>query len=196
MPYLLSEPPADSKESWPFRISGGFGLTAKDIGFKMAVQAVYSMFAQLWLFPFIIRRIGTLRAFRWVSGIWIVLYLAVPYSVLLPPKYQTLGIYFCLLVKITFHVIAFPSIAILLANAAPSKLVLGTINGVAATLMCLARGCGPIVTGAIHSAGLKFGCNGLAFWVAGLVCALGFVVSLWVKEEQPESKGDAVAGRV
>lgn len=190
MPYLLSEPPADSKASWPFRFSGGFGLTAKDIGFMMAVQAVYSMFAQLWLFPFIIRRVGTLLAFRWVSSIWIVLYLAVPYLVLLPPKHQTPGIYFCLLAKITFHVVAFPAIAILLANAAPSKSVLGTINGMAATAACFARACGAIAIGAIHSLGLKFGCNGLAWWVAGLVCALGFAVSLWVKEKQPEMKGD------
>lgn len=148
----------------------------------MAVQGIYSMIAQLWLFPLIVRKIGTLHAFRLVMVVWPVLYFAVPYLVLLPQRLQTTGIYIALLTKITFHVIAFPSNAILLTNAAPDKSVLGTINGVAASTACLARAFGPTVTGFIHSAGLKFGCNGLAWWAGGLVCAIGAMESFWMEE--------------
>ena len=172
----------DTTPSLPFRFSGGFALTTKTIGFMMAVQGVYSMIAQLWFFPFIIRRMGTLATFRLVTVVWPLLYLAVPYLVLLPSKLQTTGIYFCLLTKITFHVIAFPSNAILLTNAAPSKKVLGTINGVAASTACLARAFGPTVTGAIHSAGLRFGFSGPAWWVGGIVCAIGAIESFWMEE--------------
>ncbi len=182
MPTFLSEPIMDTAPSLPFKFSGGFALTTKTIGFMMAVQGVYSMIAQLWLFPFIIRRMGTLATFRLVMVVWPLLYLAVPYLVLLPQNLQTTGIYFCLLAKITFHVIAFPSNAILLTNAAPSKKVLGTINGVAASTACLARAFGPTVTGAIHSAGLKFGFSGPAWWVGGIVCAIGAIESLWIEE--------------
>src|SRR5947199_747772 len=108
MPTFLSEPIMDSEPSLPFKFSGGFALSTKTIGFMMAVQGVYSMIAQLWLFPFLIRRLGTLATFRIVIAIWPLLYLVVPYLVLLPRHVQTTGIYLCLLMKITFHLIAFP----------------------------------------------------------------------------------------
>ena len=182
MPTFLSEPIMDTTPSLPFKFSGGFALSTKTIGFMMAVQGVYSMIAQLWFFPFLIRHLGTLATFRSVMIIWPLLYLVVPYLVLLPHNFQTAGIYFCLLAKITFHVIAFPSNAILLTNAAPSKTVLGTINGVAASAACLARAFGPTVTGVIHSAGLKFGFSGPAWWVGGVVCAIGALESFWMEE--------------
>jgi hypothetical protein len=183
MPTFLSEERVPASEAvLPFKFSGGFAKSTKAIGFMMAVQAAYSMFAQLWLFPMIVRRIGTLRAFRAVMTVWPVLYFFVPYLVLLPEKFQTAGIYTCLVIKITFQVIAFPSNAILLANAAHSKNVLGTINGVAASTACLARALGPIATGSIHSAGLKLGYNGLAWWAGGIVCAIGALESYWMEE--------------
>jgi Major Facilitator Superfamily len=182
MPVFLSEPRSQAAPALPFKFSGGFELSTKKIGFMMAVQGIYSMIAQLWFFPFIVCRVGTLTAFRTVMVIWPILYFAVPYLVLLPQHFQIAGAYLCLLAKITFHVIAFPSNAILLANAAPSKSVLGTINGVAASTACLARAFGPTVSGAIHSFGLSFGCNGLAWWAGGLVCAIGAFESFFMEE--------------
>jgi Na+/melibiose symporter-like transporter len=157
-------------------------MSTKTIGFMMAVQGVYSMVAQLFLFPFLVRRLGTLKTFRYVMLVWPLLYFVVPYLVLLPTEVQMLGIYACLLIKITFHVIAFPSTAILIANAAPSKTVLGSINGVAASIACLARALGPTVTGFVHTAGLKMGYNGVAWWIGGVVCAIGALESFWMEE--------------
>jgi predicted MFS family arabinose efflux permease len=182
VPIFLSEPQSQEIPSLPFKFSGGFGLSTKKIGFIMAVQGVYSLIAQLWFFPFVVRRVGTLTAFRTVMVVWPLLYVAVPYLVLLPSHLQTAGAYLCLLTKITFHVIAFPSNAILLANAAPSKSVLGTINGVAASTACLARAFGPTFSGALHSFGLSFGCNGLAWWAGGIVCTIGAFESFFIEE--------------
>ena len=182
MPVFLSEDKSDVNPIMPFGVLGGFALPSKAIGCVMAVQGMYSMIAQLWLFPSVVRRIGTLPAFRTVMVIWPLLYVAIPYLVLLPERFQMTGIYAALLVKITFHVIAFPSNAILLTNAAPSKTVLGTINGVAASAACLARAFGPTVTGSIHSLGLRLGCSGLAWWAGGIVCAIGALESFWMEE--------------
>ena len=182
MPIFMSEPRSDIPPSLPFKFTGGFALSTKTIGVMMAVQGFYSMIAQLWLFPFLIRRFGTIHTFRVTMMVWPLLYLIVPYLIFLPTSLQTTGIYFALLVKITFHVIAFPSCAILLTNAAPSKAILGTINGVAASSACLARSFGPTLTGSIHALGLRFGCNGLAWWFAGLVCALGAMESFMIEE--------------
>lgn len=182
MPVIMSEEPSSQPAVLPFKFTGGFGLSTKTIGFMMAVQGVYSMVAQLWLFPIIVRRVGTLKALRSIMVIWPLLYLVVPYLVLLPRQLQSVGIYAALLVKITFHVIAFPATAILLANAAPSKAVLGTINGVAASTACLCRAFGPTVTGSVHAAGLRMGYNGFAWWMGGLVCAIGALEAYCIKD--------------
>lgn len=159
-------------------------MSTKTIGFMMAVQGIYSMVAQLFLFPFLVRRLGTLKTFRIVMIVWPLLYFIVPYLVLLPTQAQKLGIYACLLTKITFHVIAFPATAMLIANSAPSKSVLGSINGVAASVACLARALGPTLTGFFHSAGLRMGYSGVAWWVAGVVCAVGAFESYWLEEAE------------
>ncbi|KAK5096701.1 hypothetical protein LTR24_002463 [Lithohypha guttulata] len=185
MPTMLSEPPSDTAPSLPFKFIGGFGMSTKSIGFMLAVQGVYSMIAQLWFFPAIVKRLGTLTAFRMVMLVWPLLYLAVPYIVLLPQRLQNTGVYAAMLIKITFHVIAFPSNAILLANAAPSRAVLGTINGVAASTACLCRAFGPTVSGSIHAAGLRLGYNGFAWWAAGLVCILGALEAYCIKDTEP-----------
>lgn len=190
MPVMLSEEPSNAPASMPFKFTGGFGMSTKSIGFMLAVQGIYSMVAQLWFFPIIVRKVGTLTAFRTVMLVWPVLYFLVPYLVLLPQSLQGTGVYAALLVKITFHVIAFPSNAILLANAAPSKSVLGTINGVAASTACLCRAFGPTITGSIHSAGLRMGYNGLAWWAAGIICAIGALEAYCIKDAEPALCGN------
>ncbi|KAK5937324.1 hypothetical protein PMZ80_010330 [Knufia obscura] len=184
MPIMLSEKPSNTTPSLPFKFTGGLGMSTKSIGFMLAVQGVYSMIAQLWFFPVIVKKLGTLTAFRMVMLVWPLLYLAVPYIVLLPHWLQNTGVYAAMLIKITFHVIAFPSNAILLANAAPSKAVLGTINGVAASTACLCRAFGPTVSGSIHSAGLRLGYNGFAWWAAGLVCVVGALEAYCIKDTE------------
>ena len=148
----------------------------------LAVQGVYSMMAQIFLFPYVARKLGTLATFRLVLMTWPLLYLLVPYLVLLPQPLQVPGVYLCLLWKITLHVMAFPSNAILLTNSAPSLLVLGVINGVSASTASLARGCGPTVSGILYSWGLQIGSTGLAWWASGFVCLLGAIESMWLED--------------
>ena len=179
---FLSEPISHEPPSLPFNFTGGFAFSTKKIGFMLSVQGVYSMLAQLFIFPFAARRFGTLKTFRFVVMTWPLLYVLVPYVVLLPQWLQVPGVYLCLIWKITYHVLAFPSNAMLLTNSAPSLLVLGVINGVAASTASLARACGPTVTGILHSWGLGLGSSGLAWWASGLVSFLGALESLWLEE--------------
>ena len=184
MPVFLSEPISTNPITLPFSFTGGFGFSSKKIGFMLAVQGVYSMVAQLCLFPRVAHRFGTLKTFRFVLMTWPLLYLLVPYLVLLPQRLQMPGVYLCLLWKITAHVFAFPSNAILLRNSAPSLLVLGVINGAGASTASLARALGPTVTGLIHSWGLDIGSNGVAWWVNGVICVLGALESLWIEQSE------------
>ena len=158
----------------------------------LAVQGVYSMVAQFCLFPRVAQHFGTLKTFRFVLITWPLLYLLVPYLVLLPQRLQMPGVYLCLLWKITAHVFAFPSNAILLKNSAPSLLVLGVVNGAGASTASLARALGPTVTGLIHSWGLDIGTNGVAWWVNGVVCLVGALESLWIEEAEDAMDHDEV----
>jgi hypothetical protein len=184
MPVFLSTPKSDDDVVLPLKFTGGLGMATKTIGFMLAVQGVYSMIAQLWLFPFVVKHFGTLRTFRFVLLAWPPLYLAVPYLVLLPAKLQIFAVYVSLISKITFHVIAFPATAILLANAAPSSKVLGSINGAAASTASLSRAFGPTITGLLHSRGLESGYSVLAWWACGLVCVIGAIQSFWMEEPE------------
>lgn len=195
MPVFLSTPESDDPISFPFKFTGGFALTTKTIGLMLAVQGTYSMVAQIVLFPFVVRHFGSLKTFRFVVMSWPLLYFGVPYLVLLPRYLQMPGVYFCLFWRITAQVLAYPSNAILLTNSAPSLLVLGTINGVAASTASLCRAFGPTVSGWIHSAGLSMGYTGLAWWASGLICVMGAIESLWMEEvdgrmDQPASEDE------
>lgn len=182
MPVFLSTPVSHQQPSLPFMFTGGFALSSKKIGLMLSFQGVYSMLAQLVLFPFVVRRFGTLNTFRFVVISWPMLYFVTPYLVLLPVRLQMTGVYVCLLWRITSQILAFPSNAILLTNSAPSMLVLGVINGIAASTASISRAFGPTVSGFVHSWGLKMGCAGLVWWAAGLICILGAVESLWLEE--------------
>ena len=182
MPIFLSEPVSTKPISLPFRFTGGFGFSSKTVGSVLAVQGVYSMVAQLCLFPRVAGHFGVLNTFRFVLMTWPLLYLVVPYLVLLPQRLQMPGVYLCLLWKITAHTFAFPSNAMLLRRAAPSLLVLGVGNGAGASTASLARALGPTVTGLFHSWGLEIGSNGVAWWANGVICILGALESLWIEE--------------
>ncbi|PGH28120.1 hypothetical protein AJ80_00010 [Polytolypa hystricis UAMH7299] len=186
MPIFLSTPVSDAEVQLPFKFTGGLALSSKSIGIMLAVQGVYSMVAQLWLFPYLVRRFGTLNVFRFILCVWPALYVAVPYLVLLPTQLQIPGAWAALIAKITVHVIAFPSTMLLLNNASPSPLVLGSINGVAASVASLSRALGPTVTGFLHSKGLEWGYSGLAWWACGIVCIIGAVESFWIPDESKE----------
>ena len=182
MPVLLSMPVSTTSPSLPFKFVGGFALSTKTIGIILSVQGVYSMLSQIFLFPVIVRRFGSLATFRLVAVLYPLLYFAVPYLVLLPEHLRMAGVYLCLTIKVTAQVLAYPSNAIQLTNSAPSLLVLGAINGVAASTASLCRAFGPTVSGLIQASGLRMGYSGLAWWASALVCVLGAIESFWMTE--------------
>jgi hypothetical protein len=184
MPVFLSTPVDHPPYQLPFKFIGGFGMPTKQVGMILSSQGVYSMIAQLFFFPFVVRRVGELRCFRMVAISYPILYFTTPYLVLLPDNLRLVGVYAILIWKITFAVLAYPANAILLTNSAPSLLVLGTINGIAASTASLSRAFGPTVSGLLYTAGLKIGYSGLAWWCSALVAILGAILSLWMSDKE------------
>ena len=182
MPVFLSTPKTHEPPTLPFKFVGGFGLSAKTIGLLLSIQGLYSLLAQAFLFPFAVGRFGSLKTYRVMVMVWPLLYFMVPYLVLLPPSLRMPGVYFCLFWRTTAQVLVYPSNAILLTNSAPSLLVLGVINGVAASAASLMRAFGPTVSGLIHSWGLEMGYTGLAWWSSCIVSVIGAIESMFMEE--------------
>jgi MFS family permease len=179
LPTLLStKAPEHSEIDLPFKFVTGYGLDTKQIGVILSIQGLYSMLATVFLFPIIVRRIGALGLFRTLALSYPILYITTPYMGLLPKNLQMVGIYILVVWKCTFATMAYPSNAILLTNSAPSLLMLGTINGVAASTASLSRAFGPTVSGFLFSAGLSLGYSGLAWWCSAVIAVVGAIISL------------------
>lgn len=180
LPTLLSTRAPEHPQPWklPFKFVSGYGLNTKEIGVIISVQGAYSMFATVVLFPVIVKRLGALNLFRLITLSYPILYIATPYFVLLPDSLRMIGVYIIVIWKCTFATMAYPSNAILLTNSAPSLLMLGTINGVAASTASLSRSFGPTVSGFLFSAGLRLGYSGLAWWCSAVIAVAGAVLSL------------------
>ncbi|RDL35819.1 MFS general substrate transporter [Venustampulla echinocandica] len=182
LPTFLSTPSPSGDEivpiALPFKFVGGYGLDTRQIGVVLSVQGIYSMIATVFLFPIFVRRLGALGLFRLIAISYPVLYITTPYLVLLPDSLRMVGVYVVVIWKCTCSTMAYPSNAILLTNSAPSLLLLGTINGVAASTASLCRAFGPTVSGWLFSAGLSLGYSGLAWWCSALITVAGAVLSL------------------
>ena len=180
--FLSTAPPKHPNVELPFKSIDGFGLESKTIGIIMSVQGIYSLVSNYVLVAPVTRRLGSLRLFRILALSYFALYLVTPYLVLLPENLRMPAIYILVVWKCTFSTMAYPSNAILLANSAPSKQVLGTINGIAASTASLCRALGPTVSGLLYSLGLRTGYSGLAWWFSGIVTIAGAYLSLQITE--------------
>ena len=176
----LSTKPAEL----PFKFVGGFGLSSNTVGFILSLQGVYQMFAQMVLFPMVVNRFGALKTFTFTACTYPVLYFLVPYLALLPDSFKMTGLFFVLIWKVTHQALAYPCNMLLLTGAAPSSLVLGVVNGVAASAASLSRAIGPTLAGIIQSAGLDLGYLGMAWWASGAVALLGAIECFWIRDAQ------------
>lgn len=184
--FLSTAPPKHPVKDLPFRFTDGFGLETKTIGVIMSVQGLYSLLSNYLIVPPVTRRLGSLRLFRILAFSYFSLYLVTPYLVLLPEQMRMPAIYLLVIWKCTFSTMAYPSNAILLANSAPSKQVLGTINGIAASTASLCRALGPTLSGLLYSLGLQTGYSGLAWWFSGFITIVGAYLSSQITEGGPQ----------
>ncbi|KAL1638861.1 hypothetical protein SLS58_008566 [Diplodia intermedia] len=182
LPVLLSMPKSSEPPSLPFKFIGGFALPTKTIGFILSAQGFFQMIVQIFIFPVVSRKFGPLKTFRAVIFAYPFLYTLTPYLTLLPEAMRMSGVLLVLIWKVTAQSLAYPPLAIMLANSAPSKKVLGTLNGVAASSASLCRAFGPTVSGGIQSAGLSLGYSGLAWWTCAFVAIIGATESIWMRE--------------
>ena len=175
---MFASASSDVPPVWPFKFDGGFGLSAKTIGLILSFQGFLQMIAQIIIFPIVSDRFGSLTTFRIAVLGYPLLYLLIPYLALVPQTLRYPCITLVLLWKVTAQSFSFPSQSIMLANSAPSKRVLGTLNGLAMSSASLARAFGPTVIGYIHAVGRQSGYSIFSWWSCAVMALVGAAISL------------------
>ena len=69
-----------------------------------------------------------------------------------------------------------------ITKTTPKREFLARINGASASLSCLARSVGPIVTGKLFEVGQHVGYGGIAFWALSAVALVGGVESFLLRD--------------
>ncbi|KAI0387038.1 MFS general substrate transporter [Hypomontagnella monticulosa] len=176
----------------PFRFTGGLGLPASSVGLAMAIMGVIGITMQLFLYPYLSSRLGTVRSWRTCLFLFPMAYTLVPFLSVVPsttaPPSQKTGVMIwaaiagLLFIQVTGRTFALPGQTILVNNCTPHPSVLGTVHGLGQSVSSFARTIGPILCGWLYGLGLSHGMVGGVFWgLAGLaVCGLG--ASFWVRE--------------
>ncbi|KIE02331.1 Major facilitator superfamily domain, general substrate transporter, partial [Metarhizium majus ARSEF 297] len=176
----------------PFRFTGGIGMHPQAVGVAMAILGVIGIALQLFFYPRMSERLGTLMSWRVFLLLFPVAYFLVPYLSVVPstsgpPHSKTgaaiwLSICGVLFIQVMGRTFALPSQAILINNCSPHPSVLGTVHGLGQSVSSFARTVGPIIGGMVYGFGLSRGYVGLVFWLLSCVAICACLASLLVKE--------------
>ena len=168
-------------------LPGGLGLTIQAVGFIMSINGLLALFVQAVIFPLFAAWLGVWKLFLMVTILHPIDYIMVPYLALLPENLLYPGIWVCLTFRNFTSILAYPLLLILLKEASPSPVVLGKINGLAASAAAACRTVAPPFAGYLYSLGAQQGFTGLAFWGSGLVAFIGTFQAFCIKREKDKT---------
>ncbi|KAF7545706.1 hypothetical protein G7Z17_g8974 [Cylindrodendrum hubeiense] len=185
---------SDHKRHLPFFFTGGLGLQPRSVGLAMATLGIIGITLQLFLYPQISGRLGTIRSWRMSMLCFPITYFLVPYLSVVPssdsfpppgPKGGVmiwLAILGVLSIQVMGRTFATPGQTILVNNCSPHPSVLGTIHGLGQSVNSAARTVGPMMGGVIYGFGLNEGIVGLVWWILSCIGICGILVGLLVRE--------------
>lgn len=196
-PVFLSMPPSANSQRTLLRFVGGLGLASPTVGLYLATFGICGILLQLFIYPRVQKRIGTLGVFRFANSVFPVAYLFAPYLSLLSgnasAKWPAMaGVLFT---QVLARTMAMPSTVILLTEAAPRRSVLGTVHGAGNTLSALASATGPVIGGLLLAWGIDHGVVGVVWW--SWLCSVALVALLWsfvLRRKDSEHEGEALPG--
>lgn len=182
-PVYLSTPHAPSSSyASLLSFSGGLGLRSSTIGIWLGAFGICGILLQLFIYPRMQARLGTLGVFKVSLMIFPAVYLLAPYLSVLPEegfwswtRWPALGV--IVWGQIMARTMAIPSTVILLTEAAPAKNVLGTVHGAGNMVASLSRAVGPAVGGAVYAAGVTEGVVGAVWWF--YLVAVTIIAAAW-----------------
>ncbi|KAE8450680.1 hypothetical protein EG329_006025 [Mollisiaceae sp. DMI_Dod_QoI] len=195
LPIFLHMPPQvpnHHNTKLPFKFSGGFGLGSSRIGTLFTMYGVVGCFIQFLIFPPTARKFGVLNCFKVCAVTFPLIAFITPYTALIQNSTtQQVAMFGIMIVKSFAVIFAFPCSIILLTNSVTSLRILGTLNGFAVSISAVGKGIGPAMGGAVFSFGLEKGYMITAWWLIGIIAAIG-AIPIWFLVEMPGfSKSDS-----
>lgn len=193
---FLPAPRSNNKDSHlPFLFTGGLGLSSKNVGLATAIIGVIGFPLQLFIYPWMNSKLGTLPSYRLFLPFSILAYLSIPYLALLPNKpyliWPTLTVVLSL--QVISRTFALPGATLLVNNCTPHPSVLGMIHGLAQSVSSGARTIGPTAGGWGLGLGLGGNCVGAIWWAMACVAAMNWCL-LWAIYEG-DAGHSAASGR-
>ncbi|GAP86660.1 putative MFS transporter [Rosellinia necatrix] len=187
-----STPEETAVQSLPWIFTGGLGMPAATVGLATSVLGVIGMVLQIFAYPSIHARLGTLRGFRYFMALFPVAYFLTPYLAVLPSATEApapasgIIVWMFMTVVQVFQVMArtvtLPASIILLNNCSPHPSVLGLVHGLGQSVSAGFRTVGPVVGGWWYGAGLEAGVVGASWWAVAGLAALGCASSFFIYE--------------
>ncbi|POY73727.1 hypothetical protein BMF94_3265 [Rhodotorula taiwanensis] len=166
---------------------GGLGFKEADIGIALSISGLSSVTFQILLFPPLQLRIGTVRLYRALMSLWPVVYMLFPvmsWCAKEKGRRAVWGVLVCFLVLKAVANMAYACNMIAITDSAPSKRLLGSLNGVAQMCSSLMRSVGPFGASSLFAFSVSRHVLGgqLVFYIMVVLAILG-AASTWALHE-------------
>ncbi|KAL4913225.1 major facilitator superfamily domain-containing protein [Aspergillus aurantiobrunneus] len=159
-----------------FRFGGGLGLPSSRVGLATAIIGLIGLPLQIFVYPRIQSRLGTLTSFRTFLPFSPVSYALMPFLALIPNIPWLVWPAFTLVValQVVSRTFALPAAVILVNNCVTDASILGTVHGIAQSISSAARTLGPLLTGWGLGLGLEYNLVGGVWWALALEALVGW----------------------
>lgn len=159
-----------------FRFGGGLGLPSSRVGLATAIIGLIGLPLQIFIYPRVQSRLGTLTSFRTFLPFSPLSYALMPFLVIIPNFPWLVWPAFTAVVglQVVSRTFALPAAVILVNNSVTDASILGTVHGVAQSISSAARTLGPLLTGWGLGLGLEYNLVGGVWWALALEALLGW----------------------
>lgn len=168
-----------------FHFSGGLGLSSSRVGLATALIGIIGLPLQIFLYPRIQFRLGTLRCYRTFLPFSPLAYVLMPFLVLIPRSpFWLVWPAFTVVVglQVVSRTFSLPATIILVNNCVTDPKILGTVHGIAQSVSSAARTLGPLVGGWGLGLGLKHNIVGAVWWALAVEALAGWLITWTITE--------------
>ncbi|BGP39315.1 hypothetical protein JCM10449v2_003253 [Rhodotorula kratochvilovae] len=174
---------------------GGLGFQESDIGTALSLSGLSAVGFQIVLFPPLQRRAGTVPLYRALMSLWPLVFALFPVMSWCARERGRKAVWSVLVLFLllkSFANMAYATNMITITDAAPSRRLLGTLNGVAQMCSSLMRSIGPFCASSLFALSVSHHLLGgqLVFLVMVLVAVGGAVSTLALHEGGRASAGE------
>lgn len=163
---------------------GGLGLSSSRVGLATAIIGIVGLPLQIFVYPRLQSRMGTLKSYRAFLPFSPLAYVLMPFVVLVPNRvwlvWPTLTAILAL--QVISRTFSLPAAIILVNNSVPDRSVLGTVHGVAQSVVSAARTLGPFIGGWGLGLGLQNNVIGAVWWALAAEAFIGWCLLWTIKE--------------